>query len=182
MPTFALRRLRPPMASRLLGQPATHGVAIRRCRDAQTPKVGNHERARREEGRGHRRRQAVHVLHVAGHTQEAGALPDHDGERHRGHARLPAPRQRAAGPSAPRRPVVQLRRRGRLRLLEQLRRDQAGAEGEDGVGQAPRGGQGREQGRPRRARGEGRLGLGRRQDAPERDDDFTFRAAPAACG
>ena len=111
-----------------------------------------------------RRRQAVHVLHLARDAEEADALPDPQRRRGRPDARLPARRRRTRRSPAPRRPVVQLRRRQRLRLLEPLdarsrpaRLEKMGRivhAGRHQDGQRPR---------PRRARGPHALG-----DRPER--------------
>ncbi len=84
--------------------------------------------------RHHDRRQAVHLVHLPRVAEEAGALSDPDRQRHARHARLPSrpAAARALRSPAPRRPLVQPRRRERARLLEQLLRHPRRPGAEDG--------------------------------------------------
>ena len=107
--------------SRSGGSPADTPTGTQSRRRARASRSSPNESgaARRR----HDRRQAVHVVHLARHAEEAGALSDPDVERHARDARLPArsAAARALRSSASRRPLVQPRRRQRPRLLEQLR-------------------------------------------------------------
>ena len=128
---------------------------------------GRPPRSRRCEAAGGRLRgrPAVHGLHLSRGGEEARALPDPQREGHAGDARV-SPRPQAGGArgsSSPHRPVVQLRRRERHRLLEQLRRRQARGAAEVRHHRA-QGRHGRAQRRRQgRTRGRHGLGAGRRQ-------------------
>ena len=79
---------------------------------------------------------------------------------------------------APRRAVVEPRRRQRVRLLEQLRCDPRGPGAEDGDDRPPSGRRGEERRRCRRADGRDRVGEARRQSAAAGADTGSCSAAP----
>ena len=105
---------------------------------AATARRGARGRGRQARRRD-RGRSAVHRLYLAGAARQAGALPDPLGGWHARDARLPArpASGRTSRSPAPRGALVQLRRRERRRLLEQLRGAAAGRAGEDGPHPAP---------------------------------------------
>ncbi len=105
-------------------------------------------------GRHHHRRQAVHVLHLADDAEEADPVSASHGERDGRDAWIPArsAQGRARGSPASRRALVELRRRQRPGLLEQLRRDPGRAGAQDGHHPPSAGRRGQERRRPGRAR------------------------------